>query len=176
MRNRAQVCIRAFALQPTAALDRAQRHLINERFLLPDQRTVFIMALAIQRTVACDRCGQPASQSFGEGGRGWYESFLCPSCGQAYEADGFTPAPDEFRKLIIAREGEWALEVTTKPSLTLLKALRRQFSLSLNGTAELKAGLPGEVRRGTRFEMEQLCRILQASEPGSVVVRPATGP
>src|SRR5438477_11427783 len=109
------------------------------------------MALQIQRTVACDRCGEPASQAFGEGGRGWYESFHCPSCGQAFEADGFTPAPEEFRRVIIAQEGEWKLEATAPLSLALLKALREEFSLSLGEAQQLKARMPGALRRGTRY-------------------------
>ena len=135
------------------------------------------MALQVQRTVACDRCGQPASQAFGEGGRGWYESFHCPSCGQAYEADGFTPAPEEFRQAIIAQEGEWALEATASPSTTLLKALREQFSLSLGQAQELKKRMPGELRRGTRYEMEKLLQGLQQlAEPGTLLVRRTAGP
>jgi hypothetical protein len=135
------------------------------------------MALQVKRTVACDRCGQPATQAFGEGGRGWYESFDCPSCGQAYEADGFAPAPEEFRREIIAHEGEWALEVTASPTTTLLKALRKALSLSLGEAKELKRRMPGELRRGTRYEMETLLQVLeQTATPGTLLVRRASGP
>jgi hypothetical protein len=135
------------------------------------------MAFQVQRTVACDRCGKPASQAFGEGGRGWYESFQCPSCGEAYEADGFTPAPEEFRRIIIAEEGEWALEATAPPSLALLKTLREEFSLSLAEAQELKRRMPGELRRGTRYEMEKLLRTLERSAtPGTLAVRRTAGP
>ena len=135
------------------------------------------MALQIERTVACDRCGEPASQAFGEGGRGWYESFHCTSCGQAYEADGFTPAPEEFRRAIIAQEGEWGLEAIAPPSIALLKALREEFSLSVREAQELKRRMPGELRRGTRYEMEKLLRTLErAAEPGTLLVRRTAGP
>jgi hypothetical protein len=135
------------------------------------------MALQIQRTVTCDRCGELASQAFGESGRGWYESFHCSSCGQAYEADGGPPTPEEFRHAIIAREGEWTLEALGPPSVTLLKALREQLSLTLGEAQELKRRMPGELRRGTRYEMENLLRALeQAAEPGTLLVRRTAGP
>ncbi len=135
------------------------------------------MALQVQRTVACDRCGQPASQAFGEGGRGWYESFHCPSCGQAYESDGGTPAPEEFRRVIMAQQGEWALEATAPASIRLLKALRKEFSLSLEEAQQLKQRMPGELRRGTRYEMERLLRALNPSaELGTLLVRRTAGP
>ena len=135
------------------------------------------MALEVQRTVACDRCGQPASQAFGEGGRGWYESFHCPSCGQAYEADGGTPAPEEFRRVIIAQEGEWALQASAPPSIRLLKALRAEFSLSLEEAQQLKQRMPGELRRGTHNEMEKLLQVLKpCAEPGTLLVRRTAGP
>jgi hypothetical protein len=135
------------------------------------------MALQVQRTVTCDRCGQPASQAFGEGGRGWYESFHCPSCGRAYEADGFTPAPEEFRRAMIAEEGEWALDVTAPPSLMLLKAMRQEFSLSLGEAQELKGRLPGELRRGTRYEMEKLVQSLERfAGRGTLLARRTAGP
>jgi hypothetical protein len=135
------------------------------------------MALSIQRTVACDRCGKPASQTFGEGGMGWYESFHYESCGRSYEADGRSPAPEEFRRAIIAQEGEWALEVTAPLPLVLLKALREEFSLTLAQAQELKHRLPGELRRGTRYEMEKLLQVLQpAAERGTLRVRRKAGP
>lgn len=135
------------------------------------------MALRIQRTVPCDRCGRPATQAFGEGGRGWYESFDCPSCGEAYEADGGSPTPDEFRRAIIAEEGEWAIEATTSLSPALLRSLRQVFSLSLAEAQELKRRMPGELRRGTRYEMEKLLHELEPSaDAGTLLVRRLGGP
>lgn len=134
------------------------------------------MALQIQRTVACDRCGRPATQAFGERGRGWFESFHCPSCGDAYEADGGSPTPEEFRRAIIAEDGEWAIEATAALSLALLKALRQVFALSLAEAQELKRRMPGELRRGTRYEMENLLHELKPSaEPGTLFVRRLVG-
>lgn len=131
----------------------------------------------VERTVACDRCGQPASQKFGEGGLGWYESFHCSSCGQAYEADGLIPVPEEFRRAIIAQEGEWTLEATAPLSITLLKAFREALSLSLGEAQELKQRMPGELRRGTRYEMEKLLQRLQPSaKPDTLLVRRVSGP
>ena len=117
----------------------------------------------ITRTVNCDRCGQPATQSFGEVGRGWFESFRCSACGNAYEADGGSPAPEEFRRAIIAEEGEWILEMIAEPTVSLLKALREQLSLSLRKVHELKERMPAEVRRGTRHEVNTLLRALEKS-------------
>jgi hypothetical protein len=130
------------------------------------------MAVDIRRTVPCDQCGQPASQTFGEGGRGWFEFFGCPSCGQEYAAHGMGPAPDEFRRVILAEEGEWALNATTRLSVGVLLAVRETLSLSLSQVQELKGRMPGELRRGTRHEMERLLRILEPSaEPGTLLVR-----
>lgn len=84
----------------------------------------------------------------------------CPACGQEYTADGLAPAPDAFRRLILAEEGEWALGATTRLSIALLKAVRDTLSLSLGEAQELKQRMPGELRRGTRYEMEQLLRTL----------------
>ena len=135
------------------------------------------MAVEVQRTIPCDRCGQAARQAFGEGGRGWYESFHCPSCGQAYEADGLTPAPEEFRREIIAREGEWVLEATATPSVALLKVLREEFALSLDEAQAMKKQMPGELRRGTRYEVEKLLEVLQQSaQPGTLLVRRTAAP
>ena len=126
-----------------------------------------------QRTVKCDRCGQPAQQSFGEGGKGWYESFRCPSCGQAYEADGGPPTPVEFRTAILQEDGEWVLDAPTGPSVELLSTLRAVLSLSLSEVQDLRNRLPGEVRRGTRFEMTQLLMDVQRVAASSdLVVRP----
>jgi hypothetical protein len=136
------------------------------------------MPIQIRRTVACGRCGEPATQIFGEaGGKGWYESLHCPSCGESYEADGGSPTPEEFRRAIMAEEGEWALDATAPLTVVLLKALRAEFGLSLAQAQELKKGMPGELRRGTRHEMENMLHVLQPSaEPGTLVVRQRTGP
>ena len=91
---------------------------------------------------------------------GWYESFHCESCGQSYEADGRSTAPEEFRQAIIAEEGEWALEAAAPPPLALLNALREEFSLTLGQAQELKNRMPGELRRGTRYEVEKLLQLL----------------
>lgn len=134
------------------------------------------MAGGVERTVRCDQCGRPARLWFGEGGRGWYESFHCPSCGNCYEADGGTPAPEEYRQAIIAADGEWALEATAPPSIPLLKALREALSLSLDEARDMKRRLPGELRRGTRYEMEKLLAALRTSAaPGTLLVRRASG-
>jgi hypothetical protein len=96
----------------------------------------------------------------------------CPACGQEYTADGLAPAPDEFRRLILAEEGEWALNATTRLSVGVLLAVRETLSLSLSQVQELKGRMPGELRRGTRHEMEQLLRILeQSAGPGTLLVR-----
>jgi len=129
-----------------------------------------------QRTVQCNRCGRPAQQSFGESGKGWYESFHCPSCGQAYEADGGPPTPDEFRQIIVQEEGEWVLTALVKPSVETVKALRAVLSLSLLEVQQLRDRLPGEVRRGTKREMNRLLMDVQQSAPSSdLIVRPLGG-
>jgi hypothetical protein len=129
-----------------------------------------------ERTVNCDRCGQHAQQSFGEGGRGWYESFHCPSCGEAYESDGGPPTPDEFRQVILREEGEWVLEAPVVPPLMVLKALRKVLSLSLPEVQQLRNRLPGRVSRGTKYEMMRLLRTVE-EEAGlsALVVRPIGG-
>ena len=133
-----------------------------------------VMVMSMERTVPCGDCGKPAKLFFGEGGRGWYESFHCPACDSTYEADGGTPMPEEYRQAVIAQEGEWALEATAVPSVALLKALREVLPLSLAETLELKHRMPGEVRRGTRYEMEKLLLSLGPSAgPGTLLVRRA---
>ena len=130
-------------------------------------------AVMPQRTVKCHRCGQPAQQSFGEGGKGWHESFHCPACGEAYEADGGPPTPDEFRRIILQEEGEWILDAPTVPSLESLKALRAVLAISLSQVQQLRHRLPGEVTRGTRYEMTRLLNaVLRVAPTSNLVVRP----
>lgn len=126
------------------------------------------LAIMPQRTVKCDRCGQAALSSFDDGGRGWQESFHCPSCGEAYEADGGPLALDDpHRQFILQEEGEWALHAVSIPTVKLLKALRASLSLSLAELQQLRKRLPGEIRRGTKNEMTRLLKSVQHGAPQS---------
>lgn len=126
-----------------------------------------------QKVVTCNWSGEPADLWFGEGGMGWWESFRYPSCGQAYEADGGPPAPDEYREIILREQGEWSLDAPVPTTIELLKALRAVLSLSLTETQKLRNRLPGQISKGTQYEMHQLLKAIQkrASATG-LVVRP----
>jgi hypothetical protein len=130
-----------------------------------------------EKIVTCDECGQPAVLSFGEGGFGWWESLSCPSCGNAYEADGHPPTPDDYRQVILREQGPWTLDAPLPATMELLRALRAVLSLSLSATQELRNRLPGEIRHGTRFEMNQILDAVQRQMgPSGLIVRPLVTP
>ena len=82
--------------------------------------------------------------------------------------------PDRARadRMIIAQEGEWALYVAARPSTVFFKAVRSRLNLSLGEIQALRDRLPGELRRGTRYEMERLMSELEPSaDQGVLAVR-----
>jgi hypothetical protein len=124
-----------------------------------------------QSMARCDQCGQPVEQSFGEGGLGWHASLYCPSCGNRQAADGHLPMPAEFRQIILQDQGEWVLEATMVPSVEMLKVLREVLHLSLSEVQQLRVQLPGEVARGTKYEMTQFLISVQAQDTCGLVIR-----
>jgi hypothetical protein len=89
--------------------------------------------------------------------------------------DGGAPTPEEFRQVILREEGEWALCAVTLPSTELLKSMRKVLSLTLADVVELRGHLPGEIRRGTRSEMEWLAYAMEGRTREVLVVSPTGG-
>lgn len=127
-------------------------------------------SLMIEFPQTCERCGVQGVLSTGERQwhgsyaqgehMGFWEHFRCPTCGYSYDADG-APLYDALRLAIIAKEGEWVLEIAGTPSISLLKALREIRQLSLPELQALRARLPGVITRGTQTEIRYEAELLK---------------
>src|ERR671930_707789 len=116
----------------------------------------------LPRSAKCPIRGRDSEVSVGDaflhGRLVWHALYLCPHCEAPVEEDGFGPAPDEFRRAILAQAGEWRL-VVPEPgarAVRVVKVLRQALGLSLADAGALRKCLPGSVATGTRAEMERL--------------------
>lgn len=134
----------------------------------------------LRRTMAqstnCPRCEDNGALTIGQSSRGgklrWYESVNCPRCGLRSEADGEGLPPDELRRLLMARDGVWAVRLSgSKSGAAAGKVLRDALGLDMRQVSLLLKQLPGVAYEGTKGESSWLVDLLIAAGESPVLER-----
>jgi hypothetical protein len=130
----------------------------------------------------CGTCGAPVEvhvgQTLADAQLRWHRSYACGACGARVEEDDVGPAPEEVRRAVLACGGVWRLllDATGARAARALKVLRAALGLSVADAAALRRCIPGAVATGTRAEMEQLRRELEADGVPATVDRAGPDP
>ncbi|MEG4069422.1 hypothetical protein QUA42_19165 [Microcoleus sp. Pol11C2] len=116
----------------------------------------------------CGNCSKDIQMSVGQSVFDkkvvWHLSSSCPYCSQAIALDNTHAIPNEMKKEILAKEGNWNLIVLEEeqPATVVTKILRQAMELSLAEAMNLKKKMPGSVFVGTKAEIERLRHLLAA--------------
>jgi ribosomal protein L7/L12 len=91
-------------------------------------------------------------------GIGWWEAYHCQICGNTIEADGSNDIPENYRQMLLDKEGIWTARISADGHLDIhiLKAVRSVLGLTLAQTAELTKSGNSRLASGTLAEMEQI--------------------
>lgn len=92
----------------------------------------------------------------------WYLSYVCEHCKSAIEMDDFGFPPDNIRRQIIDKEGEWKLIIDpaeSKNKAKIIKILRRNLNLPIEEASKLLKTFPN-IGYGTKLEMQWLEQLL----------------
>ncbi len=125
---------------------------------------------------ACPNCSAASTrgigQSFAPGELVWSESFHCPSCGCATEADDCGFPPPEIRDVLITAHGLWGLHIdlTGSARISACKILHCDLNTDFGDVPAMKSRIPGIVYVGTKTEMEWLRSRLDEFDFTSAVV------
>ena len=100
----------------------------------------------------------------------WYESYRCPFCNNAAEADGAGFPPDNIRQMILADQGTFSLSLNNfdVDRIKAMKIIREIFNLSLSEVSALFK-YSADIAIGTKEEMKWVQTILTNQNIDSVI-------
>nr|BFE64672.1 hypothetical protein GCM10020063_091980 [Dactylosporangium thailandense] len=118
----------------------------------------------------CPRCGALLRGELSEAVDGdrlvWSTSWLCDGCGDRLESCDWGTLPDDYRRLLLDRDGVGRLGVdpgSGRPlRLAILRVLRR-YGATLTEASDTYARLTGPGVIGTRAEVLLLAKRLDAT-------------
>jgi hypothetical protein len=129
-----------------------------------------VMIVGHELVEPCSRCGALLRGELGQAVIGdrlaWSISFVCDGCGRQFESCGWDRLPDDFRQMLLDRDGIGRLRVDPDSGrplrLAILRVLRR-YGATLAEASDTYTRLIGPGVIGTRAEVLLLANRLNTT-------------